>query len=463
MPTYTENARALKPDTGSLTGSWGGAANTNIFDVFDRALGAVEYTLSGTTVTLTVSDGVVSTAGAAAISFVGSPGGDATVTLAPATLKKVWIMRNAVSDGSDVIISQGSGSNVTIPPGYAAIVAADGGGVGANIINLLPGLVLTSIQGTVETASQPTIDHDSLANYVANEHVDHSAVAITGGVGLGGGGDITANRSIDLAINTLTAESTVDGANDEVVMYDASAAGHRRVTVDDLVAGSAGSGVASVTAGEGLANDGSASAVDLSIALEEIATAALLGSDFLVGVTGAGAHKKQAITNVGLSLFNNDAGFLATAVEDIDVGTLGAGLDGSFSAATGSVTLDLSLDLSELTTQAAMLSSDYFVISTAAGNRRVQKNDVSINWSSIQFVAIDDGDIAGSDFPSIASIGVGRAVKVRDETQAELAFFDGATVPQQSDPGVLTGTPTNVQLRDAYNNLRSILAAYNLI
>ena len=56
-----------------------------------------------------------------------------------------------------------------------------------------------SIVGTVGTATQGTIDHDSLANFVANEHIDHTSVTLTAGSGLSGGGDISANRSLAVA------------------------------------------------------------------------------------------------------------------------------------------------------------------------------------------------------------------------------------------------------------------------
>jgi hypothetical protein len=42
------------------------------------------------------------------------------------------------------------------------------------------------------------VDHDSLQNFVANEHIDHSAVSISAGTGLTGGGDITASRTISM-------------------------------------------------------------------------------------------------------------------------------------------------------------------------------------------------------------------------------------------------------------------------
>ncbi len=49
------------------------------------------------------------------------------------------------------------------------------------------------------------VNHDTLQNYVANQHVDHSAVSITAGTGLSGGGNITTNRTIDIANTGVTA------------------------------------------------------------------------------------------------------------------------------------------------------------------------------------------------------------------------------------------------------------------
>lgn len=48
----------------------------------------------------------------------------------------------------------------------------------------------------VSASSQ--IDHDATTNFVANEHIDHSTVSISAGVGLSGGGDITTTRTLTL-------------------------------------------------------------------------------------------------------------------------------------------------------------------------------------------------------------------------------------------------------------------------
>jgi hypothetical protein len=49
------------------------------------------------------------------------------------------------------------------------------------------------------------VDHDQLANFVANEHINHASVNITAGTGLSGGGDITASRTLNIANTGVTA------------------------------------------------------------------------------------------------------------------------------------------------------------------------------------------------------------------------------------------------------------------
>jgi hypothetical protein len=49
---------------------------------------------------------------------------------------------------------------------------------------------------THAAAGSDPVNHDTLLNYAANQHIDHSAVTITGINGLIGGGDITASRTL---------------------------------------------------------------------------------------------------------------------------------------------------------------------------------------------------------------------------------------------------------------------------
>ena len=58
--SYTTNTGIEKPATGEQSGTWGDTTNTN-FDIIDTALnGNVTLTLSGTSSTLSTTDGTVS-------------------------------------------------------------------------------------------------------------------------------------------------------------------------------------------------------------------------------------------------------------------------------------------------------------------------------------------------------------------------------------------------------------------
>lgn len=82
------------------------------------------------------------------------------------------------------------------------------------------------------------VDHDSLMNYVANDHIDHSAVQITtiADSGLTGGGDITATRNLSVDINGTTAE-TVPSNLDKILIYDTSATALKSMTRGNFLSG----------------------------------------------------------------------------------------------------------------------------------------------------------------------------------------------------------------------------------
>ena len=56
-------------------------------------------------------------------------------------------------------------------------------------------------------ALETALDHDSLTGFVANEHINHTAVSISAGTGLSGGGTIAASRTLSLANTAVVAAS----------------------------------------------------------------------------------------------------------------------------------------------------------------------------------------------------------------------------------------------------------------
>ena len=61
-----------------------------------------------------------------------------------------------------------------------------------------------SATGTTLVSGSSQITHDSTTGYVANRHIDHSAVSISAGNGLSGGGDITTTRTLTLDTSSAT-------------------------------------------------------------------------------------------------------------------------------------------------------------------------------------------------------------------------------------------------------------------
>jgi hypothetical protein len=86
------------------------------------------------------------------------------------------------------------------------------------------------------------VDHDSLQNFVANEHIDHSSVVLSGAANGGISssiGDITASRSISIDITNATAETSAADA-DLVLIHDASANALRKMTRGNFLSGAMG-------------------------------------------------------------------------------------------------------------------------------------------------------------------------------------------------------------------------------
>ena len=129
--TYTSNIGLEKPGTGEQSGTWGTTTNTN-FDIIDRAInGVLALSLTGTTTTLTTSDGSLSDGGYKVLVLGGSPSGTNTVTISPNDQDKLYLVKNA--SGQTATFTQGSGGSVSILNGETAWIFADGAGSGAEV------------------------------------------------------------------------------------------------------------------------------------------------------------------------------------------------------------------------------------------------------------------------------------------------------------------------------------------
>lgn len=135
MPsTFTNNGGIELPADGEKDGAWGDVVNLNmqIVDRLTNGVGAIS--LTGTTHTLTTLNGVVADGQYGLLVFGGSPTGTNTVTIEPNDAEKIYFVRNTTAQS--VVMTQGSGGDVTVPTGTGAIIYANGAGTGAAVADL---------------------------------------------------------------------------------------------------------------------------------------------------------------------------------------------------------------------------------------------------------------------------------------------------------------------------------------
>ena len=167
--TYTSNIGVEKIGAGEQAGTWGNTTNNNL-DIIDRAINGVgAITLSGTSHTLTTSDGTLSEGGNKVLVLGGSPSGTNTITISPNDQDKMYFVHN--NSGQTATFTQGSGGNVSVPTGSKALIFADGAGSGAKVTDLLDGLSFggTKLASTVteintSTDGSTTVGTDAIAD-----------------------------------------------------------------------------------------------------------------------------------------------------------------------------------------------------------------------------------------------------------------------------------------------------------
>tara|TARA_R100001591_G_scaffold2916_1_gene7264 strand:- start:290 stop:1171 length:882 start_codon:yes stop_codon:yes gene_type:complete len=136
--TYTDNTGIELIGAGEQAGTWGNTTNNNL-KIIDRAINGIgAITLSGTTHTLTTSDGTLSDGGFKVLVLGGSPSGTNTITISPNDQDKVYFVHNL--SGQTATFTQGSGANVSIPDQAKELIYADGAGSGAAVVSLFNSL-----------------------------------------------------------------------------------------------------------------------------------------------------------------------------------------------------------------------------------------------------------------------------------------------------------------------------------
>ena len=208
--TFVNDLRLTELGTGDGSGTWGNTTNTN-FELIGEALsfGTEGITTNANTHTSTVANGSTDPARSMYIKYTGALDSDCTITIAPNDMSRVHFIENATTDSGssgpyNIIISQGSGSNVTIPNGQVAIVYLDGAGAGAAVVNALTNPLLSgdiTASGTLGATGDTSSGDTAAIGFTASE-----GIIITG---QGSTNDVTIKNDADTQVmGVLTGTTT---------------------------------------------------------------------------------------------------------------------------------------------------------------------------------------------------------------------------------------------------------------
>jgi len=204
--TYVNDLRLNEMATGDQSGSWGTVTNLNLEMIAEAFAYGTEAIANASTHTITVPDGAKGDERRFYLKCTG--GGQAcTVTLAPNTVSKVWMLENATS--ATLTFTQGSGANVAVLAGQVKMIATDGAGSGAVIYDLLTDVNLAG------TTHFDNIDVDGTTNL--------DAVDIDGAVQLDATFTVGANdQGYDVTLHGDTAARNVvwDSSADSLIFSD---------------------------------------------------------------------------------------------------------------------------------------------------------------------------------------------------------------------------------------------------
>lgn len=192
--TFTQNIGIEKIADGEQSAIWGQTTNNN-FDLIDRAVNGVGFVaVASTSVTITTSSGLLTDGQYAALIFTGGAGSPATVTIAPNTAQKTYLVRNATSQ--NLVFTQGSGATVTVSAGGTAAIACSGAGATSSVFDM------TGLLNTATSINTPStlVRRDATGGFAGNltGNVTGNATTATrlqtartiGGVGFDGSANI---------------------------------------------------------------------------------------------------------------------------------------------------------------------------------------------------------------------------------------------------------------------------------
>ena len=185
MATYVNDLRLKEITTGDESGTWGTSTNTNLELIAEAfSFGTEAITTNADTHTTTIADGSTDPGRSLYLKYTGTLDSACTITIAPNTVSKLWFIENGTTGSQNIIISQGSGANITIPAGDTKAIYSDGAGSGAAMVDAFASLNVVDLKVEDDlTVTDDLIvngDIDLEGNMDVNGTLETDAISING-------------------------------------------------------------------------------------------------------------------------------------------------------------------------------------------------------------------------------------------------------------------------------------------
>ena len=219
--TYVNNLRLNEMGTGDASGTWGTTTNTNL-ELIGEALGygTEAITTNADTHTTTVADGSSDAGRAMFLKYTGTLDSACTITIGPNTMKRVQFIENGTSGSQNIIISQGSGANITIPAGDTKAVYLDGAGSGAAVVDAFASLNVVDLKVQDDLAVTDDLivngDIDLEGAIDVNGTANLDVVDIDGAVNIAATTTVATDNKIQFRDTAIYINSSADGQLDLV-------------------------------------------------------------------------------------------------------------------------------------------------------------------------------------------------------------------------------------------------------
>lgn len=189
--------------------------NTLDFVVADTTVAATSGSTAltpGDTLTVVGATGISTSITGDTLTITGTTGAPTTAQYVTLATDGTLTNERVLTEGEGIDLTDaGAGSTITISGEDASTTNKGIASFTTSDFTVTAGDVVIKDSG---------IDHNSTTNYSANRHIDHTAVTLTAGEGITGGGDISASRSFALDFSDLGTTDTSIGGSDLISIHD---------------------------------------------------------------------------------------------------------------------------------------------------------------------------------------------------------------------------------------------------